>query len=34
MSTQYQELILQVKRLSNEDLKKLITQTRALADME
>jgi len=29
-----QELLLQAERLSNEDIKKLITQTRALADME
>jgi len=33
LSPLYQELVIQGKRLSNEDLKKIITQIKALADM-
>ena len=34
LSPLYQELIIQAQRLSDEDLKKLIAQTKALADIE
>ena len=34
LSSLYQELFIQAKRLSNDDLKKLIAQTRALANMK
>jgi len=34
LSPLFQELLLQAKRLSNADLKRLIAQTRALGDME
>lgn len=34
LSPQFQELVMQAQRLSDDDLKRLITQTRALADME
>jgi transcriptional regulator with XRE-family HTH domain len=33
LSSLYQELLIQAKRLSDDDLKKLIAQTRALADV-
>lgn len=34
LSPVIQELIIQAERLSNDDLKKIITQTKALAEME
>ncbi len=34
LSPQYQELFMQAQRLSNSDLKKLIAQARAIADIE
>jgi len=34
LSPLYQELFIQAKRLSDDDLKKLIAQTKALADLE
>lgn len=33
LSPLYQELVIQAKRLSNEDLKKLIAQAKAVGDM-
>jgi len=34
LSPLFHELIIQAQRLSNNDLKRIITQTKALADME